>query len=371
MKVAILHDYLNQFGGAERVLKTLLEIFPQADLYTLLYDKTKNFLFFEDKVIQPHIKKTSFLDKEIVRRHHRFFIPLMPLAARYLKSLIYYDLIISSTAGYAKGFNVKGAFHLCYCHSPLRYAWEIDYLNFKFLIFNFKFWKRFFKPILNYLKKWDYQAAQKPDIFIANSEFITDKIRNYYHRSARVIYPPVDLNKFYYSPPSFFPSYYLMVGRLLHYKNFDLGIKTFNILKKPLKIIGNGPERKRLQQINLSSATEFFYDLSDQDLRNVYVNAQALIFPQIEDFGLVAAEAQACGLPVIAYYQGGAREIVEDGRTGLLFKDQNPAALMRAIEDFEKMSFDRRYIAERAKRFSKDNFKRQIIEILKQHGFNV
>lgn len=370
MRVAIFHDYLNQFGGAERVLQALLEMFPQADLYTLLYDERKTLGFFKNKVTG-----TSFLDNRLVRNHHRFFIPLMPLAARAMPVIEGYDLVVSSSAGYAKGFNFTSAFQICYCHSPLRYAWEIDYLK----DVPFAPWplKEFVvKPIANWLKNWDRRAADRVNIFVANSEFIAQKINSYYQREASVVYPPVDPEKFYFDPSLKTnelktKNYYLMVGRLLYYKRFDLGIAAFNHLKLPLKVVGLGPEAEKLKRMANPAFIEFIPTVTDDELRLLYSNAQALIFPQVEDFGLVAAEAQACGLPIIAFDAGGAKEIVVDRKTGLLFKNQTPAAIVDAVQDFERLSFDQRVIAKRAERFSKERFKKDLAEVIRKNGFSV
>lgn len=367
MKVAILHDYLNQFGGAERVLLALLEIFPKAHIYTLLYDEKKTFGFFRN-----NIKKASILNIPFVRARHRAFIPLMPLASRLLRVPASYDLIISSSAGYAKGFgNLKNynPFHISYCHSPLRYAWEVDYLK------NLEFspWplhKSVLHPIARMLRSWDKKASGNVNIFIANSRFVAGKIRSYYGRDSLVVYPPVDTDVFYPDPQAARKEYYLMVGRLLYYKSFDLGIKAFNQLKKPLKIVGAGPEYKKLQELADNRFVEFVSFVGDEELRTIYSDAKALVFPQTEDFGLVAAEAQACGLPVIAYNQGGGREIVEDKKTGILFNEQSVPALIEAVRDFERMTFDRSYIARRAKRFSKKNFKEEIKKIIREQGFS-
>ncbi|MGC9046803.1 MAG: glycosyltransferase [Minisyncoccia bacterium] len=365
MRVAIFHDYLNQLGGAERVLQNILEIFPDADIYTLIYSKERTQGLFD-----KNVKGVSFLNKKFVAKHHRIFLWLMFLASDFMKIKDNYDLIISSTAGYAKGFNyrnTKSPFHICYCHSPLRYAWDIEYIKnlprVPFLLNTV-----LAMPMLNFLKKWDFKAAQKPNIFIANSEFIRKKINSYYQRDAIVIHPGVDLNKFYFiNKPR--KNYFLMVGRLLYYKNFDLGIEAFNQLKLPLKIVGTGPEFKKIQKLVRSPYIEFLHNVSDDELRNLYNEAEALIFPQIEDFGLVAAEAQACGLPVIAYNKGGAKEIIINNKTGLLFNIQNIENLSRAVIDFKNMKFDHKYIAQVSKRFSKEIFKNKFITVLKNNGF--
>lgn len=365
MRVAILHDYLNQFGGAERVLQAFLELFPEADLYTLLYDKKKTFGLFEG-----NIKKTSVLDHPFVRRRHRAFIPLMPFATWLLRHREPYDLVISSTAGYGKGIRVNAPYHISYCLSPLRYAWEIDYL--KNLPFSpWPLTQGILHPIARWLRAWDKKAADQVNLFVADSRFIAEKVKSYYGREAQVVYPPVDTKVFYPEPTMHRKEYFLMVGRLLYYKGFDLGIKTFNRLKKSLKIIGSGPEMKKLRTLSDPRYIEFTPFISDDELRRMYSDAKALVFPQIEDFGLVAAEAQACGLPVVALNKGGGKEIVEHRRTGVLFNEQSLESLTSAIEDFERMSFDRSYIARRAKRFSKDVFKDAMRGIIREHGFVV
>ncbi len=365
MRVAILHDYLNQFGGAERVLLAFLEMFPEADLYTLLYDEKKTAGLFK-----KNLKQTSFLDFNLVRKKHRFFIPLMPFAAQTMTIDNDYDLIISSSAGYAKGFgfshrygNRHRPFHISYCHSPLRYAWELSYLK-NLPISPWLMSHQFItRPIAAMLKNWDRRAAGEVNIFVANSDFIAQKIKNYYKREAAVVYPPIDTEIFYREPETPLKNYFLMVGRLLYYKRFDLGIRAFQNLKLPLKIIGWGPEARKLMRLAPPNV-EFLNWVSDSDLRKFYNGARALIFPQVEDFGLVAAEAQACGLPVLAFQSGGAQEIVEDGKTGLFFKEQTPEAILKAINDFEATPFDRNYISESAKRFSKEKFKDKMKNII-------
>ncbi len=365
MKIALAHDYLNQCGGAENVLKVLAEIFPEAPIYTLFYDEKKTRGHFKNRV-----KKTSFLDFKIVRNNHRAFIPLLPLASSNLKIKPEYDLVISSSAGYAKGFNSQNAFHICYCHTPLRYAWEENYLQ-GLDLFHIPLLKTLAKPVRAALRSWDKKASRRVDVFIANSYFIAGKIKNFYNREAEVIYPPIDLGKFYPDPSFKTGNYFLMVGRLLHYKRFDLGIKAFNRLGLPLKIVGEGPELQKLKSMAKSPLIEFCSYIENLDeLRKIYSGARALIFPQIEDFGMVAAEAQACGLPVIGYNAGGVKEIIEEGRTGLLFNEQTPEALIKAVYLFEKTNFSKSEIVENAQRFSSKNFKSKFQEIINKRKIN-
>jgi glycosyltransferase involved in cell wall biosynthesis len=366
MKVAILHDYLNQYGGAERVLEAFLEMYPEADLYTLLYDRERTKSVFEGRVTE-----TSAMDIPFVRHHHRAFIPVMPLAASTLTSARNpYDLVISSSAGYAKGMNIKGKVHVSYCHSPLRYAWEFDYLkNVPFSPWPLR--EVVLKPIARLLKRWDRQAAKNVHVFLANSHFIAGKISAYYGREAEVVYPPVDTDFWRpltraesarFEPPT--ADYYLMAGRLLYYKRFDIGIRAFNALPYSLVIVGAGPEEVKLKRFASSPRITFQRDLSDEELRVLYARAKAFIFPQVEDFGLVAAEAQACGTPVIAYGKGGGAEIVVDGVTGLHFAPQTPEALTDAVRRFEGMRFNRRAIVRNAERFSKPVFKRDVARVV-------
>lgn len=371
MRVAVLHDYLNQFGGAERVLQEILEIFPQADLYTLMYDAE-----IMAGMFGRNLKKVSFLNGKFVRRWHRLFIPLMPFAAWALRSDTMYDLVISSTAGYAKGINVKGKYHICYCHSPLRYAWQFEYL--KDLPHGVSLIPKFFtSPIAKWLRRWDKRASQKVNVFIANSHFIAGKIRAYYGRDAFVVYPPIDTELFTRRASDETEDFYLMAGRFLYYKRFDLGIRAFQMLKKPLKIVGSGPEEKKIKKLAIclrgreSGYVEFLKNVSDAELRRLYASAKALIFPQEEDFGMVAAEAQACGCPVIAYAKGGGSEIVKHQETGFLFTEQTKEALIDAIRECEFRNFDRGYISRTAERFSKDNFKREFLNVIRRAGFMV
>ncbi|MDP3991494.1 MAG: glycosyltransferase [Candidatus Colwellbacteria bacterium] len=358
VKVALVHDYLNQFGGAERVLFVLAEMFPEAPIYTL---------FYEPSVFDGHLKggtiKTSFLDHAIVRRRHRFFIPLFPKAAENLNLGNNYDLIISNSSGFAKGINYKGGVHLSYIHTPLRYAWEpetwLGTLLPKVVI-------KLSSPIISYLRRWDRRAGKKPDFIITLSTHIAKKIKEAYGREAEVIYPPVDTTVFYpdYSVPK--QDYFLAFGRLIHNKRFDLVIEAFNELQFPLKIVGSGPHEAKLKKLAHSNNIEFLARISDDELRKVITGAKAFIFPQLEDFGLVAAEALACGTPVIAYRAGGALDIIEEDANGLFFDEQTPNSLIEAINRFNKMKFDQEKIVQSAQKFSEALFRQNLTRVINQ-----
>lgn len=372
MRIAIVHDYLIQIGGAERVVETLCEMFPEAPIFTLLYDDRIMNGIFKSKTI-----KSSFLQKiPFAKKYHRYFLALMPFAIGRF-DLSGYDLIISSSSSYAKGFKKpKNSLHICYCHTPLRYAWDdtgrfIRESNYP------RFVKLFIPFLIEHIKKWDLKAASGVDYFIANSNFIADKIKRYYKRDAIVIYPPVGITN--NSQPATYDKerdYYLIVSRLLPYKRIDIAIQAFNELARlpagkglKLKIVGDGPERKNLEKM-AGKNIEFLGSRYDEELIDIYGECKAFIFPQEEDFGITAVEAQMAGRPVIAFQAGGALESVVDGKTGVFFKKQNKDSLIDAIRRFDKMKFSEEEIMIHAQKFSKENFKKKIKEFIDDKSRN-
>ncbi|MFH1129678.1 MAG: glycosyltransferase [Patescibacteria group bacterium] len=365
MKIALVHDYLNQYGGAEKVLEAFLEIFPDAPIYTLLYDKKIVDKFFPNKKI-----KVSFLQKlPFIRKHHRLFPPLMPLAVERL-DLSDYDIVLSDSAAFGKGVITKpDTLHICYCHTPIRYAWDDSHKYVReFSMFKLA---KFFVPIfMNYLRLWDREAAYRVDKFICNSSFVAQRIKKYYKQESEVIHPPVDTENFGIkkvidgaSPAKSGVNYFLMVGRLLPYKRFDMAIEAFNKLELPLKIIGNGPEMRKLKKMS-NWNIEFLGEKSNQELKEYYQNSRALIFPQEEDFGIVALEAMACGRPVIAYRGGGALESILEGKTGVFFDEQTVGSLIDAVKGFDGLKFNSGDIYQHALKFDKENFKQKIKEFI-------
>ncbi len=352
MRVALVHDYLNQYGGAERVLEAFCQIFPKAPIYTLFYDKRGTGSAFENRCV-----KTSFLQKAPwVKSHHRSFLMLMPLAIEQF-DFSQYDLVLSDSASYAKGvITSPETLHICYCHTPTRYAWDdshkyIDEFGYSRPI------KKIIPLFMNYIRFWDEQAAARVDKFIANSSFVAKRIKKYYHRESEVIHPPIKTSLFYLAEKP--ERYFLMVGRLLAYKRFDLAIKAFNQLGWLLKIVGDGPDRARLKKMARENI-EFIGLVPDSKLKDHYAYCQALVFPQEEDFGIVPVEAMASGRPVIAYQGGGALEIVKPGVTGLFFKEQTVECLIDALKKFSTDDFNSKTIRERAMKFDQERFKEKI-----------
>ena len=364
----MVHDYLNQYGGAERVLEVLCEIFPDAPIYTLLYDERATGGVFRDREVH-----TSFLQKfPFARKHHRIFPLLMPLAVEQF-DLSYFDIVLSISASFAKGVITKPhTKHINYCLTPTRYLWDdshryIDEFRYPWPI------KKLVPFFITYLRLWDKEAALRVDKFVAISEFVKSRISKYYGRDdAPVIYPPVETQKYYISEK--IDDYFLMVGRLVPYKRFDLAVKVFSAIGKPLKIVGDGPERERLEKMS-SKNIEFLGLVSDYKMPDIYSRAQAVIFPQEEDFGIVPLESMASGRPVIAYRGGGALETIADpvsasangvsGPTGIFFDDQTEISLAQAVGEYYQTSWNPDAIRQHALRFDKENFKKLIIDMVR------
>ncbi|MBI2430670.1 MAG: glycosyltransferase [Candidatus Levybacteria bacterium] len=362
MKVALVYDRVNKWGGAERVLLSLHEIFPQAPLYTSVYNPMKT------PWANVFVLKTSFLQKfPYASSVHELLPVFMPLAFESF-SFDQYDLVISVTSEAAKGIITKpGTLHICYCLTPTRYLWSGYEEYFKNPVNRF-----FTQPAVSYLRKWDYIAAQRPDAYIAISKEVQKRIKKYYGRESEVVYPPVDLPSVKYQVSSIKgkeAGFFLVVSRLVPYKRIDIAIKACNRLQLPLKIIGTGSEEGRLKSI-AGQTIEFLGNLTDSELVGYYKACRALIFPGLEDFGVVVAEAQKFGRPVIAFYGGGAREIVKEQKTGLFFYPQTTEALVSTLIMFEKKRFSSAICADNAERFSLALFKKtfmSLIEKLKDH----
>lgn len=357
MNIALVHDWLTNLAGAERVLLEILEIFPKANIYTSVYDKKGATAFAKYDV------RTSYLQSyPLLKKKRELLVPLTPGAFESL-DLGKYNLVISNTTFAAKGVITKPeTIHICYCHTPTRYLWEpeIDPRSEEGVFAGLR------KKIANKLRIWDKVAADRPDFYFANSNYIKKRIKKYYGRDSKVIYPPVNVNNF--SPVDNIleiKDYYLFVSRLISYKKCDLVIEAFNKLKLPLKIIGRGPEKGRLQKM-AESNIEFIGYLSDEEMKKYYREAKAFIFAAEEDFGIVPVEAMAAGRPVIAYGKGGATETVIDGKTGIFFFEQSPESLIAAVKKFNPKDFNSKVIRKQAEKFSAERFKKEFREAVSE-----
>ncbi len=359
LKIAIVYDRVNKFGGAERVLLTLHEMFPDAPLYTALYDSKKA----SWSKVFPQVY-TSFLQNiPILKNHHELLGWLMPIAFEQF-SFTEYDLVISVTSEAAKGI-ITGTktLHVCYCLTPTRYLWSGYDIYFKGLTF-----KGLTKPVINYLRWWDKTASQRPDKYIAISSEVQRRIKKYYDRESEVIFPPMEIGNWKLNGnwKLEIGNYYLYVGRLVRYKKVDLLIDAFNELNIPLVIVGTGAEEFNLKH-KAKSNIKFLGQVSDEKLVELYSNAKAFLMPQDEDFGITAVETQSFGVPVIAYNRGGALDTVIDEITGVFFKEQTIESLKHAIAKFDTMSFNRENLIKNAKRFSKEIFKKEFITAISKY----
>jgi glycosyltransferase involved in cell wall biosynthesis len=355
LKYALIHDWLTTLAGAEKVLEALYEIFP-SPIYTLVKDENalKNSIFERTEIHTSFIQRLPF-----AKRKYRNYLPFFPLAVEQF-DLSEYDVIISSSHAVAKGvLTTSNQLHICYCHTPIRYVWDLyhRYLNEAGLSKGIK--GVIAKLILHYIRIWDSTTASRVDCFIANSKYIAKRIKKVYGRESVVIYPPVDVDKFEVCTQK--ENFYLTASRMVPYKRIDLIVEAFSKMPdKRLVVIGNGPDsgkvkRKAGKNVELLGYQPF------EVLKYYMRRAKAFIFAAEEDFGIVPVEAQACGTPVIAYGKGGVLETVVEGKTGMFFGEQTVESVVEAIENFEQREdvFDPLEIRKHAEKFSKDRFKKE------------
>ena len=372
LKVALVHDFLDQYGGAERVLEVLTEMFPKAPIFTLLYDKEKMRGKFADKEIQ-----TSFLQKfpKFWRQRKKWLLPFMPTAPETF-NLRDFDLIITSSGAWSKGIVTRlNTIHISYLHSPMRFAWDSseEYLQEREGNKKIGFLARI---VLNYIRIWDKTAADRPDYLISNSIHTQRRVKKYYGRESTIIYPPVDNN--FQFPISNFQSnsndqisndrkntkykiqdtkYFLVVSRLSAYKKIDKIIEAFNKLELPLLIIGEGAEEKNLRAV-AGKSISFLGFQNEADLQKIYAGARAFIFANEDDFGIAPVEAMSWGVPVLALRKGGVLETVIEGKTGEFFNSNEPEIIADSVRRFieKENSYDKEIIKNRAGEFSKERF---------------
>lgn len=355
MKVALAYDRVNKWGGAERVLLALHELFPQAPLFTSVYSPERAQWAKVFTVIPSFLQ--SFPSAKTT---HELYATVMPLAFEQF-NFDSYDLVISVTSEAAKGIiTLPSTKHICYCLTPTRYLWSgyDDY-------FKNNLFKVLSQPAISYLRRWEKVASKRPDTYIAISQEVKKRIKRYYDQDADVIYPPVDLQDTKKSFRGSSREYYLVVSRLVPYKRIELAIKACNRLKESLIIVGEGHDKKRLENIAGSTIT-FRSNLTDQELVEYYKGCKALIFPGVEDFGIAVVEAQRFGKPVIAYKGGGVLETVIDGKTGIFFTPQKESALVRVLETFSEKKIDAEACKRQADKFTKEKFKRQFLTIMEK-----
>ncbi len=361
MKIALVHDWLTGWRGGEKVLAAIAEIFPEADIWTLVYESRNIPPFLQQRII-----KTSWLQKmPAAKTKYRYYLPLLPLFAELL-NLDNYDLIISSNHCVAKNVRSSAAtLHISYTHTPMRYIWDL--FDHYFGSQSSYSWPvrtaaRILRPFLRF---WDAHTSQRVDHFVVNSNFVGQRVRRYYGRDYQVIYPPVEVEKF--RPPARVKKedYYILISALVPYKRIDLALEAFAVNGRRLLIVGQGPEEERLRALAPPNVVFTGY-LPQEEMISLLQRARALIYPQIEDFGITAVEAQAAGTPVLAYRDGGALETVREKESGLFFFPQTATALNQSLVEMEKRDWSPLSCIENAQRFSRGRFKREFAAFVQE-----
>jgi len=359
MRVALVHDWLNQKGGAENVLEQMVELFPGATIYTSMYGREQMPVAYRSWDI-----RTSFMQRlpGVIQRH-QMYMPLYPLAFRSF-DLSEYDLVLSNKSAFCHGVSVgPPTTHICYCLTPTRFLWMYDVYRQREEIRPLA--DAVVRRLLSRLRRWDYAAAQKVNHFIGISTAVQERIRRFYDRDSLVIYPPVDTEAYTPSPEAPL-DYYLVVGRLIPYKRIDLAVSAFTQLGLPLVVVGDGRDRAKLQAMagpNISFRGWLPYG---QELLTLFRRCRAFIFPGLEDFGIAPVEAQATGRPVIAYAGGGALDTVQEGITGAFFHAFTPEALAEAVSRFDHTACDPAACRASAARFSVAEFRQQLLAFVQR-----
>jgi glycosyltransferase involved in cell wall biosynthesis len=353
-RVAIVHDWLTIPGGSETVVLELLEMFPGADLYTSIYDPAP-----WPEAITSRPVHVTWLNR--LPRARQFYPQLMPLMGPAFErfDLSAYDLVISSSHANAKNVHTRpGTLHVCYCHTPMRYAWEPEFLRGEFG----PTVRRALTPVLAWLRRRDRLGASRPDVFVANSAHVAGRIRRLYGRCSEIVHPPVDLDSFL--PLTHDPqNYYLVFGRVVPYKRVDVAVRGAQLAGRRLKVAGDGRGLEFIRGL-AGDGVELLGGVSDAERTRLMSGARALLFPGEEDFGIVPVEAQAAGVPVIAYGVGGATESIQDAITGVLFAEQTPQSVADAIVRFEALQLDTGAIRRNAQRFGRERFRSEMAGVI-------
>jgi len=355
MKTALVHDWLIHMRGGEKVLDAIAELYPDATLYTLFADRTK---------ISPRLAglkiRTSFLQLlPGIKFYYRWLLPILPWVIRSMK-VKDADLVISSSHCVAKGIRVpEKSYHVCYCHTPMRYLWGFQNIYFSRYLSPVRF---LIHAVFYFLKKWDLRTNARVDLFIANSEYIKKRIKTVYQRDAVVVHPPLETD--FFKPQGKQENFFLAVSHFVPYKRLDIVIEAFNSLERRLVVIGSGPLATSYQKLRKNEQISFWGGVSDEALRKTYSEARALIFPTEEDFGIVPLEAQACGTPVIAFRRGGALETV---KSGVFFDEQTPEAVREAVLRFEELNFSSKEVSEKVQGFGRKYFLENMKKAIESH----
>lgn len=350
MKLALVHDWLNQMGGAENVLEAMVALYPGAPVYTSMYSPER----MPDSYRAWDIR-TTWMDRlPGIYSHHQRYLPLYPAAWDGL-DLSGYDVVLSNKSGFCHGVQAGGALHICYCLAPTRYLWQFEHYIAREGLSAAT--AAALKPVVRRLRRWDYAAAQRVDHFIAISTDIRQRIARFYDRDSVIIYPPVEVDRF--EPAARPGNYFLIVSRLVPYKRVDLAVRACTALGLPLVVAGDGRDRERLEAL-AGPTVEFRGRVPDAELLDLLARCRGFIFPGFEDFGIAPVEAQAAGRPVIAFRGGGALDTVIEGETGVFFDEQTVESLSAALQQFEAMSFSPAACRANAERFSRAVFERQL-----------
>jgi glycosyltransferase involved in cell wall biosynthesis len=360
MKIALVHDYFTQLGGAEKVAEELFLMLPTAKVFA-----TVALPDCLPRGLTGISITTSWMQRlPLMKRFYRLYFLLYPMAVSSL-DLSGYDLVVSSSSGYVKGITVPAdAIHVCYCHTPMRWVWNFDSYSAREDMHASL--RALTQALISWLRRWDHGASRQPDHYIANSRVVAERIRKAYGREAEIIYPPIDVERFAHCEPGD-DGYYLVLSRMVSYKRLDLAIEACTRLNRPLVVIGSGPHLSSLTA-GAGSNVKFVGRVSDAEVERYATRCRALIFPGEEDFGIAPLEVAAAGRPCIAYRAGGAIETVIDGVTGCFFDEQTPESLMKSIEHFETREWSSEELRSQARRFSVKVFEERFFGFLKRIG---
>jgi len=355
VRLALVHDWLNQIGGAEDVLETLVGMFPRAPIYTSMYWREG----MPETYRAWNIRTTWMNHLPGIYRYHQPYLPLYPLAFARL-NLSGYDLVLSNKSGFCHGVRAGEAVHICYCLTPTRYVWDFDAYAAREALPPAL--RTVLRPLVALLRRWDYQAAQRVNHFVAISTGVQARIRRTYGRDSVVIHPPVDSARFRPAPAH--DDYYLIVSRLIPYRRIDLAVRAFNQLRLPLVIAGDGRDREALERLSGPTIT-FLGRVPDEDLPDLFARCRAYVLPGEEDFGIAPVQAQAAGRPVIAYGAGGALDTIIEEATGVFFREPTPEALVAVVRTFDPNAIDPHVCHANAERFAVEVFKEKLSQFIR------